>query len=75
MTAQHRGNAPAFPRSATHGSDYLPSGDPGMTLREYYAGQAMVGLLGEEQHTGLSPSQIADMAVNMADALLEKLSR
>ena len=39
--ATDKENQPAFPRSSVGNSE----GNEGMTMREYYAGQAMVGLL------------------------------
>lgn len=47
---------------------------PGMTLREYYAGQAMVGVLASGQNL-LNQNQTADFAVKHADALIAALER
>ena len=64
-------NKPAFPRSRTdHRGDI--SSDYVMTLREYYAGLAMHGLLSEGgQYT--DPSIGAQLAVDQADALIDAL--
>jgi hypothetical protein len=45
--------------------------EAGMTLREYYAGQAMQGMLADD---GLWPAgQLAERAVSFADALIAAL--
>lgn len=62
----------AFPTQET--SQYI--GDPGMSLREYYAGAAMQGLLSACDATGeFSPEDIASLSRRMADALLEELKK
>lgn len=45
---------------------------PGMTLREYYAGAALSGLLSSAMY---NPKYIANHAVECADALLEILEK
>ena len=54
-----RNNQPAFPRVG-------PEGNEGMTMREYYAGQAMVGLL---MGNGIALAVEAGSAVAKADQL------
>ena len=83
-----QGNKPAFPRTFTSSvgmSGLRPmDGNPGMTLREYYAGQAMLGLLScngtvlnETTAPNLTPEQeeaideIAALAWIMADRVLD----
>jgi hypothetical protein len=46
---------------------------PGMTLREYYAGLAMQGIITSKQY--LLPANVAKQAILQADILLEELSK
>lgn len=78
MTAPHD---PAFPTLAEVAGKEVVGGD-GMTLREYYAGMALQGLLANGVHA-LSPAEPAyciqprrfgEVAVSMADALLAALA-
>jgi len=75
MTLKEKSNQCAFP------ADARTMTDGGMTLREYYAGLAMQGLLAnangamtEGSTRTFSPNGISDLALKHADALLEKLS-
>jgi len=55
-----------------HG-DPVHGGDPGMTLRDWFAGQALAGMLASEGSGGLSwgaNEDIAQHAYKMADAML-----
>lgn len=56
----------------------LAQGIPGMTLRHYFAGQAMAGLMAKYAFTpslGLENFKvIAEAAVGQADALIEALN-
>jgi len=66
------GNSPAFPEAC---GDHF---DSGLTMREYYAGQALIGLLsGTPTNVALrdNAAHIASMCVVMADALLKALSK
>ena len=61
---------PAFPnqgdgRGPTHNYD-------GMTLREYYAGQAMLGLLANPESSP-HPPDVSSFSVIQADALIAEL--
>lgn len=47
----------------------------GMTLREYYAGEAMKGLLSNTDCTVMPYGQVANEAIKQADALLEALAK
>ena len=52
--------------------------DPGMTLRQWYAGKALSGLLAGETGgyaTNEWPSNIASDAVTLADALIAELEK
>lgn len=76
-----REGGPAFPRSGFApdgvGSEdcTITDAQEGMTLREWYAGRALGGLLAA--HTGANswetPKDMADLAVSYADALLARL--
>ena len=60
-------NEPAFPNSGTHH-------ETGMTLRDYFAGQALIALphMGA---SGLDDDGIAKQAYALADALLIERER
>lgn len=62
-----RGEAPAFPGNRGGGFD-------GMTLREYYAGQALIGILAADS-VAPPPTETARLAVEAADALLAELAK
>ena len=69
---------PAFP-SVCEGVDRVePGAEIGMSLRAYFAGEAMKGLLaggahGPFQFTGTT--SLVDLSVVLADELLERLAR
>ena len=62
-------SGPAFPATEAHG---LNNGLPGMTLRQWYAGLAMQGLIAQSSGTALgSPVGAgAAYAFAMADAMI-----
>ena len=64
MTQQKPTGGQAFPRSAREG---VPGNEwKGMTLRDYFAGQALIGLV-----TLTGPAkQIAEMTYEFADAMI-----
>jgi hypothetical protein len=66
MTDKHGGFA--FPQSNPDVaySDYIGGG---MTLRDWFAGQALAGLLADPDRNG-SDSQYAKVAYSLADAML-----
>lgn len=63
---------PAFPRSD---SNELSHHEPGMTLREHYAGLAIQGILANTQLAGAQVSTMASDAVIVADALIAELEK
>lgn len=80
MSARNNGG-PAFPRPAsvdTSGGT-LPDGDfvvkeqSGMTLRDYFAGQVLVGLLADGFE--LSDAKLAEACYVTADAMLAERAK
>jgi hypothetical protein len=64
---------PAFPRHAlkiTFPDGSVVPHDPGMTLRQYYAGQALAGLLAKYGLGEADPESMAADAYAYADAML-----
>lgn len=70
MDAKQLGNTPAFACGADGGCGPWP----GMTLRQYYAGLAMQGLLALHGND-VEPTSIARYAARRADALLDELAK
>lgn len=70
MSTQTNHGGPVFP------TPYSDSA-PGMTLREYYAGQAMAAILASPRTFNgckeLEQQEVANLAVWMAEALIERL--
>jgi hypothetical protein len=80
MTARPSPPQPAFP---SHGKVTWEEGEyyehiPGMTLRDYFAGQALIGLMSDP---GLRPSRLDEFAhmaerlYQVADALLAERAK
>jgi hypothetical protein len=69
MSAQHNGG-PAFPVA-----DDVAQSNFGMTLRDWFAGQALAGISagywGNVEITGMDSALIAATAYEYADAMLE----
>ncbi len=72
---------PAFPKSKINDLD---DGQDGMTLRQYYAGQAMQGMLANPMYAGEGTKLMVEafgsnwiymVAVVHADALIAELSK
>ena len=67
---------PAFPVPIhkhsfdTRPSDFADTGMQGMTLRDWFAGQALVGILADGAMVRKPPSEIAKMAYVFADAMI-----
>jgi hypothetical protein len=68
MAQQIDGNDQAFPK---HPYSYS---DSGLTKREYFAAMAMQGLLSTVPES-FNGREIAEISVNMADALIEALNK
>lgn len=64
---------PAFPQNLA----FNPMGGPGMSLRDYFAGQALSGYAGRAAMTGEMTRQVADSGVfyDIADAMLRARKR
>lgn len=83
MTEKINDGGPAFPQmeeyekfddaSGNYVKDIAPNG--GMTLRDYFAAKAMVGILFEESKTDSKNAKIAQWAYAMADAMLAERQR
>lgn len=82
MTARNRSNEPAFPRTYTKAgaaslggrTSIRPAdGTSGITIREYYADQALTGLVsGQTAIPASEMKNIAQIAWGLADAMLEE---
>ena len=68
---------PAFPGEQGHTLDgtWNQTWEPGMTLRDYFAGQALAGLCSSDISVGDASQTVcevqADIAYAMADAMIE----
>ena len=56
----------AFPRA----QNGFQSPTTGITLRQWYAGQALSGLCASRAYTGFRPKTLASMALDQADAVI-----
>jgi len=68
---------PAFPHEADYirndggGYDFKVDHHPGMTLRDYFAGQALMGILNNaECFAKMKDADVAENAYHAADAML-----
>lgn len=64
MTTERKDGGQAFPKS-------FP-GDAGMTLRDWFAGQALVGILAASKSGELHSKDAAWHAYGFADAMIER---
>ena len=58
-------NPNAFPGPPNHG----------MTLRDYYAGQALASIVGSSEFNAATCSQLAEISYRCADAMLKERSK
>ena len=72
------GNKPAFPRPFSHLQDsgllYQVADQEGMTLLEYYAGQALLGLVTSPPHitVGMEGISVTERAWRIAEDMIAK---
>jgi hypothetical protein len=69
------GGGTAFPLvydDETKGTREIHSG---MTLRDWFAGKAMQGLLADRSWQGMTTDQVAEFVYFMADAMLKERSK
>ena len=61
-------NPPAFPTVSNARPEHV-----GMSLRDYFAGQCLVGVINEAKNEpgGLLLHQVAELAYELSDAMLE----
>lgn len=65
---------PAFPIAGPTDGEFTRDRSYGMTLRDYFAGQAMVGLL-PIMNTTVSTGDFVEKCYRLADAMLEVRGR
>lgn len=74
MSGDTKNNCPAFPVTVEVGDDGFGGKNcihyPGMTLRDYFAGQALNGLLAADPECGFKPVVAAECAYRFADSML-----
>ena len=70
-------NAPANVVDGIHGADAMRSDNIGLTKREHFAAMAMASYAGADYvaNSGIPQSEIAEWAVEMADALINALNK
>lgn len=61
---------PAFPVIDYGNGNYAPSVSHGLSLRDYFAAQALAGQINYEGMEGCDPKMQAAMAYELADAML-----
>ena len=60
---------PAFPSTHPHGRE------EGMSLRDWFAGEAMQGLLADRSWEAITINQVAGFSYTLADAMLKERSK
>lgn len=77
MQTKHNDGGPAFPSHITF-NDALDKAlvkHPGMTLRDWFAGQALTGLLTNYDSHSSNLTTCAELATLVADAILAELNK
>lgn len=67
--SDHNDGGPAFPHDNQEMGDRHRIAQPGMSLRDWFAGQALAGMLADSNVTG-TYDKLASAAYDMADAML-----
>jgi hypothetical protein len=63
---------PAFPSTIQYFPDDKNANEAqGMTLRQYYAGQVLIGVMANPNSTAVTSNAVAAWCFNMADAMLK----
>lgn len=79
MTGERKDGGQAFPQPVTVGpNDDMYPAYPGMTLRDWFAGQALAGITGHKETHGTVDeigAAIANAAYGIADAMLAERSK
>jgi hypothetical protein len=81
MSAPTDNGGPAYPTTgydssaAMNGIGVSVTEHPGMTLRQYYAGQALAGVCANPGLTDKKDADLADYAIRAADALIAAFAR
>jgi hypothetical protein len=63
---------PAFPQTTTQSYGGIPSTDVegGMTLRQWYAGQALMGMIAGSQGLNITLEQFSQQSFALADLMI-----
>lgn len=71
MSESKEDGGAAFPRPSSEGGGSPAWAQNGMSLRDYFAGQAVTGIMLHEVAYSWAPDGIASRAYKIADALLK----
>ena len=71
MSEYSQDGGPAFPTDNAHQSSAATFHYEGMSMRDYFAGQALVGLLAGRPDADIGPDGYSSDAYLYADAMLE----
>ena len=67
---------PAFPSSIPYGRQQFIDASTGMTLRDYFAGQALEGMLADDFNFAYDDKgPLVNLAYSIADAMLAERSK
>lgn len=81
MSEQINDGGPAFPRPPFTPKDshdqfaqagFAATGHPGMSLRDWFAGQALAGILTSDEKSEMGISDVVESSFEIADAMLER---
>ena len=73
--SEPKNGGPAFPVPGFPGDANYTLPFPGMTLRQYYAGQALAGIMANQSYYSLPRERIAAMCADQADVLIDELEK